>query len=184
MGKLVTCIQKTATGRTTLIFLTPAMAVYSLMLLYTIPQVERYAQGMKLFDLSPTGYSYEYALELLGALDLNGRSLYLYRQLPLDFIYPLLFSVSCCFVLSWLFAKSLTPNSKLFYLCFVPVAAGLFDYLENIAIINMLTTYPHVTEHQVAIASVFTVLKSGLTTAFFLSLLAGGILLLNRKVIR
>lgn len=97
------------------------------MLLYTIPRVGQYAPKMKLFDLSPTGYSFLYANELLDALGAEGRNLYLYQQIPLDFIYPGLLAVSYCLLLSWLFAKSLNPDSKVFYLCFVPVAGGLFE---------------------------------------------------------
>ncbi len=174
-------MQNIATGKAVLGFFIPAMVVYSIMLLYTIPQVGKYAQGMKLFDLSPTGYSFEYALELLSTLGVKGRDLYLYHQLPLDFIYPGLFAVSCCLLLSWLFAKTLNANSKMFYLCLVPVVAGLFDYLENIFIVHMLISYPNVTELHVFISSFMTLLKSGITTAFFLLLLVGVILILKRK---
>ena len=96
MGKFVAFTQRAATGKAVLGFFIPAMALYSLMLLYTIPQVEQHAPGMKLFDLSPSGYSLDYALELLGALGGKGRDTYLYLQLPVDFIYPGLFAVSCC----------------------------------------------------------------------------------------
>lgn len=157
------------------------MALYSLMLLYTIPQVEQHAPGMKLFDLSPSGYSLDYALELLGALGGKGRDTYLYLQLPVDFVYPGLFAVSCCLLLSWLFSKSLKANSRMFYLCFIPVVAGLFDYLENICIVRMLTSYPDVTTLHVAFASTLTILKSVFTTAFFMLLIVGTILFWNLK---
>ena len=181
MKKLITYIQSVATGKAVLGFFIPTAAVYSIMLLYTIPQVVQYAPGMKLFDLSPTGYSFVYALELLRTLGVNGRNLYLYQQLPMDFIYPGLFAVSCCLLLSWLFAKSLRANSRMFYLCFVPVVAGMFDYLENIGIIRMLTSYPNIAESHVSITSSMTVLKNGFNTVFFLLLLLGVILFIKRK---
>ena len=124
MRRLVQYVQNFATGKTVLIFFIPTMIVYGIMLLYTIPRVGQYAPKMKLFDLSPTGYSFLYANELLDALGAEGRNLYLYQQIPLDFIYPGLLAVSYCLLLSWLFAKSLNSDSKVFYLCFVPVAAG------------------------------------------------------------
>ncbi len=182
MRKFIVFMQNNATGKAVLGFFIPAMVVYSIMLLYTIPQVGEYAQGMKLFDLSPTGYSFEYALELLSALGVKGRDLYLYHQLPLDFIYPGLFAVSCCLLLSWLFAKTLNANSKMFYFCLVPLAAGLFDYLENILIIQILISYPNVTELHVFISSFMTILKSGITTAFFLLLLVAVVLFLKHKL--
>lgn len=181
MGKLVAFIKNVATGRAVLGFIIPALVVYAIMLLYTIPQVQQYAPGIKLFDLSPTGYSYAYAIELLDALGVEGRNLYLFRQLPMDFIYPGLFAVSCCLLLSWLFTKSLNSNSKMFYLCFVPVAAGLFDYLENTGIVLILLSYPDVTELLVAITSYLTILKSAFTAAFFALLLLGFLLFIKRQ---
>jgi mannose/fructose/N-acetylgalactosamine-specific phosphotransferase system component IID len=181
MRKLIAFIQNVATGKVVLGFFIPAMVVYAIMLLYTIPQVEQYAPGMKLFDLSPTGYSFMYAIELLRALGAKGRDLYLYQQLPIDFIYPGLFAVSCCLLLSWLFAKSFNSNSKMFYLCFVPVVASVFDYLENICIANMLISYPNVTEPHVSITSYLTILKSGFTSAFFVILLLGVVFFLKQR---
>lgn len=184
VGKLIAFLQNTATGRTVLGFFVPAMAVYLVMLLYTIPKVGQYAPGMKLFDLSPGGYSFGYAVELLDVLGSKGRDLYLYQQLPLDFIYPGLFAVSCCLLLFWLFSKSLNSTSKMFYFCLIPIVAGMFDYLENICIVLMLKSYPDVTESLVSTASFMTILKSGFTTAFFVLLLMGIVLFLKRKWIR
>ncbi len=181
MRRVILYIQKVATGRNILIFLIPAMAVYAIMLLYSIPQVGHYAPKMKWFDLSPTGYSVEYANELLHVLGVKGRDLYLYLQLPMDFIYPGLFTVSCCLLLSWLFAKSYNSGSKMFYVSFVPVAAGLFDYLENIGIVGMLMSYPDVPKSLITITSFLTILKSACTTVFFVLLLLAVILYMKHK---
>ena len=181
MRKLPSFIERVSTGKIVLSFFIPTMVIYSIMLLYTIPQVEQYAPGMKLFDLSPTGYSFEYALELLHTLGRNGRDIYLYKQLPLDFIYPVLFAVSSSLLLSWLFLKSVNANSKMFYFCLVPIGAGLFDYLENIFIISILKSYPNITDINVSYASFMTIIKSGLTTAYFVLLIVGCVLLLKQK---
>ena len=181
MKNLITHLQSFATGKTVLGFLIPAMSIYLIMLLYTIPQVMQYAPEMKLFDMSPTGYSFLYAVDLLNALGVEGRGTYLYQQLPVDFIYPGLFAVSCCLLLTWLFSKSINANSIMFYLCFVPVLAGLFDYFENICIVNMLISYPNITEIHVSTSSGFTIIKSGLTTVFFVILMLGVVLLLKSK---
>ena len=181
MRKLLSFIQSVSTGKVVLVLFIPAMIVYFIMLLYTIPQVAEYASGMKLFDLSPVGYSFEYANELLGALGVDGRGAYLYKQLPLDFIFPGLFALSCSLLLSWLFLKSQNKSSKIFYFCFVPVAAGLFDYLENIGIIHLITSYPNISNISVSLASAMTIIKSGLTMAFFVLLIIGLVLLLRSK---
>lgn len=181
MRKFLSFIQSISTGKVVLALFIPAMIVYFIMLLYTIPQVVEYAPGMNLFDLSPVGYSFEYANELLGVLGGDGRAAYLYKQLPLDFIYPGLFALSCGLLLSWLFLKSQNESSKIFYFCFVPMAAGLFDYLENVCIIHLLTSYPNISDISVSLASAMTIIKSGLTTAFFVLLIVGLVLFLRSK---
>jgi hypothetical protein len=50
---------------------------------------------------------------------------------------------------------------------------GLFDYLENIFIIRMITSFPDISTGLVQVASTFTLLKSIFTTVFFLLLFAG-----------
>lgn len=177
----ISFIQGISNGKVVLAYIIPAIVVYFIMLLYTIPQVSAYAPGIALFDLSPSGYSFEYAIKLLDALGSKGRELYLYRQLPLDFIYPGLFAISCSLLLSWLFLKTQKKNSKIFYLCSIPIAAGLFDYFENILIINILTSYPNVSEFAISFASVITITKSTITMIFFLILIIGVLLNLKKK---
>lgn len=175
MKKLVSIIQSKSTGKNVVLFFIPAMIVYVLMLFYTIPAVEEYSNGKKLFDLSPGGYSYEYARELLTALGEKGRELYLYNQIPLDLLYPGLFAISCSLLLSWLLLKIKEPNSRMFYFCLIPVAAGAFDYAENILIISMIAGFPDISQGQVGVSSVVTIAKSVSTTLFFIVLTVVGI---------
>jgi len=175
MRRFIDKMVDVASGRNVLIFLIPSLAVYSFMLFHTIPGVESYAPEMKLFDLSPSGYSYDYAVELLSVLGNDGRKEYLIRQLPLDFIYPALFSISSFLMLAWLFLKRNDKGSRIFYLCFVPVVAGIFDYLENIQIVLMILNYPDITKAHVILSSAFTMVKSGLTSLFFVILLCASV---------
>ena len=171
MQRFIDKLVGVASGRNVLIFFIPAMAVYLVMLFITIPGVESYTNKMKVFDLSPGGYSYDYAVKLLFTLGTDGRMEYLNRQLPLDFIFPALFSISSALMLTWLLLKRYDKGSRIFYLCFVPIAAGIFDYLENIQIVLMILIYPDVTRTQVALSSASTMVKSGLTSLFLFILL-------------
>ena len=143
------------------------------MLLQTVPNVQQHAPGMKIFDLSPGGYSYEYSMQLLELLGTAGRDAYLYVQLPLDFVYPALFAISSCLLVVWVLSKGRISSPAMYYLCIVPLIAGVFDYLENIQIILMIKNYPNVSEVQVAMSSLTTIGKSALTTIFFVVLIAG-----------
>lgn len=181
MKKLVSIIQSQSSGKNVLLFFIPAMIIYAIMLFYTIPAVEEYSKGKKLFDLSPGGYSYEYARELLTVLGENGRDLYLYNQIPLDFLYPALFAISCSLLLSWLLLKLKETNSRLFFFCLIPVAAGVFDYIENFLIISMISGIQDISPGQVLMSSMVTVAKSALTTVFFIILTVAGIWYFAKK---
>lgn len=182
MRKAIEYLKARVSGKVVGWLLIAATAVYLTMLLYTLPAVERFAPGRTLFDLSPAGYSYETAIALLDALGAEGRNVYLTLQLPVDFIYPGLFAVSCALLLIWLFGKCHPADSKIFYFAIVPVMGGVFDYLENLSIVGMIKSYPDVATRLVDMASTFTILKSGFTTLFFLLLLLGGFQLIKRRV--
>ena len=145
--------------------------VYALMLLVTIPHVMDFAGGMKLLDMMPKGYSSAYVSSLLTALGDEGRNAYLYRQLPLDFLYPGLFAITYCLIFAYLLRKLDKLDSFLFYFSLLPLLAGLFDYFENIGLILLLTGYPESVMKFSGITNAFSVLKSSLTTVYFIGLI-------------
>ena len=151
------------------------------MLLYTIPNLMNYTNGMKILDLQPTGFSAEYAKTLFDNLGVIGRDYYLYTQLPLDMIYPFLFAVAYSLLLTFLFKKSFNPESKLHFLSIIPLFGGLFDYFENIGIIIMLSIYPSFSTHLANVTSLFSVLKSISTTIFFVLLVIGIVGIIIKK---
>jgi len=144
------------------------MSVYLLMILYSIPLVSGYAPEMVLFDMSPTGYTYDYAISLLSRLGTEGRGLYLSRQLPLDLVYPLSFGISHALIICWLLDKAGATSPLASYTCLLPVAGCFLDYSENIAIISMLTNYPSITESVVQLSSILTISKSVFVTITYL----------------
>jgi hypothetical protein len=125
----------------------------------------------------PLGYDLDYVDALFNTLGPNGRDVYLYRQLPVDMVYPALFGISYCLVFAYFFKKLSKFDTKLFYLCLLPLFAGLADYLENIGIINLLTNYPNLSSGMATITAIFSLFKSGITTLYFVILLATLILL-------
>ena len=135
---------------------------------------------MKLFDMSPGGYSYEYATELLEVIRPEGREKYLMLQLPIDFIYPGLFAVTYTLMLIWVFSLRFRAESKISIMALLPAAAGLFDYIENIGIVMMIKSYPNLSSGLVQFSSTFSILKSIMTIVFFM-LLTYGLLLLAAK---
>lgn len=168
MNKL---LRKYSTGKSVLIWFVVCNLVYVLMLAYTIPMVRTFAGGMNLFDMMPTGYDLNYALELFNALGEEGRHAYLWVQLPVDMLYPALFALSYSLLLVWLLQKIDKHQSRLFYLAYLPFIAAMADYLENLGIIVLLKQFPDITRSSVEMISHASVVKSSTTTVYFLVVL-------------
>ena len=64
----------------------------------------------------------------------------------------------------------------------MPFLAGMFDYVENVFIIKMISLFPDLQVTTVKIASTFTILKSSFTMFFFALLIVGFALLLKKKI--
>lgn len=145
--------------------------VYAWMLLVTIPQVMQYADGIKLLDMMPAGYDAVYVQKLFDGLGIEGRHAYLYKQIPVDMIYPLLFGISYCLLLAYFLNKLGKLNSVLFYLCLLPLLAGLADYMENTGIITMLNHFPDIADSLITFTCISTLVKSAASTLYFVTLI-------------
>ncbi|WP_430815549.1 hypothetical protein [Carboxylicivirga sp. RSCT41] len=164
-------IEKNSTGKKVLWLFLFTNVVYVFMLAVTIPKTMDYSNGLKLLDMMPGGYDMDYVVELFSSLGEEGREFYLTKQIPVDFIYPVLFGLSYCLLLGYFLKKLNTLKSPLRYLCLIPLIAGISDYIENIGIITMLNSYPDLTSSSVAMVSSFSMIKSISTSVYFVILL-------------
>jgi hypothetical protein len=158
-------------GRKVLVLFLLTSLIYALMLTVTIPEVMRFSKGMQLLDMIPTGYDAAYVAALLDILGEQGRHAYLFRQIPMDMIYPLLFGVTYSLVFGYFLKKLGKVDGSFFFICFLPLLAALFDYAENFGIITLLNSYPDQSVSLSRITNVFSVLKSLLTTIYFILLI-------------
>lgn len=148
-------------------------AVYLAMVGWALPHLKELAGGLDPFDLRPFGYDAAEARALLSALGEGGGDFYLNVQHRLDTAYPALLAV--VLVLSF---RALSRGVVLGFLVGVSVLAAVFDYLENLAVRDMLLAGPEgTTEAMAAAASRWTVLKSAAVT---IALVALSILLVRR----
>jgi hypothetical protein len=175
-------IRRNVRGRTIIPLFVVTSCIYAVMVFITIPRVMSFCGGMSLFDMMPAGYTVEYANLLLAALGQAGRDAYLYTQLPFDMLYPGLFAITYCLILATVLVKLGKFDSLLYYLCFVPVAGGIFDYHENLWIIAMLTTYPDNPAFLTEVTSTFSIMKASCTTVYFIVLIVSLITLAARIV--
>ena len=171
MRSIKEIISKNATGKKVLLLFVLTNIIYAVMLTITIPKTMAFSNRMKLLDMMPTGYNSDYIYRLFETLEKNGRAVYLYNQIPIDMVYPFLFGISYCLLITYFLKKLDQLNTPFFYLCFLPVIAGIADYLENFGIIHMLNSYPNLTQFSMDATNIFSIVKSMTTTMYFIALI-------------
>lgn len=172
---------KIVKGKTVLFLVILTNLVYVYMLLVSIPKVMSFSDGMKIPDMMPIGYEPEYVLTLFEKLGEQGRNIYLYQQLPVDLLYPLLFSITYFLVILFFLQKLQKLNRETYYLSLLPLIAGLFDYLENFVIIYMLGSFPTISVSTIKLSAFFTVFKSMLSSISFTVIIVLLLMLAYRK---
>lgn len=135
-------------------------AVISLIMnVVLIPKIEASTNGVRCFDMN-FGYSYETARQFLASVGETGKELYLTVQLPLDFIYPVAYTLFFVFLIIKL-------TKRLNAILFVPLLLAVFDYAENICTIIILKS-AELSETLASLGSAFTSVKTILMYSVFL----------------
>ena len=93
-------------------------------------------------------------------------NIYLLRFQLIWFILPF-FAIAYSLMLAYFFRKIFRNPDKVYFLCIIPVLGGLFDYLENLGVIVMITAYPKFNPAIARGMNVFSISKSLFTTLFF-----------------
>ncbi len=142
-----------------------SMALWAVMVFWSLAYLRRIAGGLEPFDLRPFGYDIGEARALLGALSQLGRDYYLNTQLSLDNAFPATYALSRVLLLLWLtipgrLADHPIPFLTRLALLVLPIATAACDYVENDAIAAMLMAGPQVEAELVSWASFWTQTKS------------------------
>jgi hypothetical protein len=82
------------------------------------------------------------AFEMMEKYGEAGRAIYFKIELTADLIYPIIYTLFFGLLISWLFQRAFKSNSPMQKWNVMPVGAWLFDLLENIGIVSMLSIYP------------------------------------------
>lgn len=142
-----------------------------LMMTYTFPRINNQI-GTNAFDLQTFGYSVSEARSIVNTMNDQITNLYLFPQLSLlDLLYPFLLALFLSSFLFRLIGITKTKNGVNSIVLIVPFLAMIFDYLENICIILMITKSVETSEYFVLLSSIFTLLKSVLTSFAWISIL-------------
>lgn len=171
--KLNSYLLRVATPRSIIITFLSSHLTLVTMMTFTLPKINAQL-GDKAFDLQTFGYSSEKAKTLLGNLNQETINFYLYPQLLfLDILYPALLGTFLSLLTIRLSSinnhKPSNINNLLFSIPFITMS---FDYLENICIIQMITSPITTTDWLINISSTLTFLKSVSTMSSWLIITA------------
>jgi hypothetical protein len=88
-----------------------------------------------------------------------GRPFYRNVELTVDILYPIIYTLAYGLLISWLFQRGFKPDSKMQKLNVMPVGAWLFDLLENLGIVTLLSTFPAQLMAVAWLTTIFTMVK-------------------------
>lgn len=148
------------------------LAIYLVMVLWSLPRIAEGAGGLFPFDLRPGGYSVDDARAFLAAIDAETTAFYLTTQHRLDLLYPALLATSLAAGLIWSWRG--WPRWLVGGFILLGVLGAAADYTENARVAAMLRAGPEaLTPEMVAAASTASLAKAGLTTLATLALIVG-----------
>ncbi|HSM71674.1 MAG TPA: hypothetical protein VK851_09035 [Anaerolineales bacterium] len=102
-----------------------------------------------------------------------GRASYRTFELTGDIIYPIVYTLFFSLAITWLFRRGFPGDSSMHKFNVLPIGMWLFDLLENLSIVSMLSIFPSTPPLLAWVSSVFTFLKWLLLLPTILLLLYG-----------
>ena len=97
--------------------------------------------GVGLLDMELL-YTPEQAYTHLAAMGEAGRAFDLTHIVPLDFVFPFMYTFFFAVTITWLLHKLLPAQSGWHRLNVIPLVGGIADYMENLGIITMIAAWP------------------------------------------
>jgi len=88
-----------------------------------------------------------------------GRAFYRGVELTVDILYPIIYTLAFSLLISWLFQRGFQPESKIQKWNVMPLGAWLFDLLENLGIVSMLSMWPGKPLLLAWLTTIFTMVK-------------------------
>jgi hypothetical protein len=86
-------------------------------------------------------YTPERAFAMIEKYGEAGRAIYMKIELTADIIYPIIYTLFYALLISWLFQRAFKPDSQMQKWNVMPMGAWLFDLLENVGTVSMVSMY-------------------------------------------
>ena len=104
-------------------------------------------------------YTPQTAYEMIASYGDTVRSVYRTVELTVDIAYPVVYTLFFSLLISWLFNKAFDAKSRMQKLNVIPFGAWLFDLLENLGIVTMLSIHPSTPATVAWLTAIFTMTK-------------------------
>ncbi len=130
------------------------------------------------------GYSLNEAYYILDAIGREGRSAHLFATSAADMFYPVVYALLLSIIIALMMKKLMFTDGILSYIIFFPFLIMAFDFIENSAIIVMVSSFPHLPEGAVLLGSYAGMAKWVSTGIVILIILISGIMILKRKIFK
>ncbi len=73
---------------------------------------------------------------------ITGAIFYRNFELSIDILYPVIYTLLFCLLISWLFRRGFPSHSRMQRWNVLPLGGWFFDLMENLGIVGMLSVYP------------------------------------------
>ncbi len=80
-------------------------------------------------------------------------------ELTMDILYPIVYTLFFSLLITWLFTRGFPENSRMQKLNLIPFGTWVFDLLENIGIVSMISIYPSTPAALAWVTTIFTMAK-------------------------
>ena len=121
-------------------------------------QVAIISEGTGILDLNFYN-SKEFMMQTLQELGQKGRDFYLTKFFIVDFFYPITYAAFYGFTILYVLEKLENHSKTIKLLALIPVCGMCFDWLENVSISSLLTTFPNDSTLLYLMATISTILK-------------------------
>jgi len=126
-------------------------------------------------------YTPQTAYEMISSYSEQMRAVYRISELTLDVVYPVVYALFFSLLITWLFKRGFAAESKIQRLNVVPFGAWLFDLLENLGIVTMLSVYPSTPALIAWLTTIFTMVKWTFAGAGGILILIGLVMAIKNK---
>jgi len=172
LDKLSTTLRKYANGWLVLIFLAGEILFNAVILPAQQAKIEAASGGLGPIDLQ-LFYTPEKVYGMIEAYGDELRTSYRLFEMTGDIIYPIVYTLFFSLFITWSFQRGFPSNSRMQKFNVVPFGSWLFDLLENICIVTMISIYPSTPAALAWLSTIFTLIKWLFAGATIILMLTG-----------